>query len=206
MEHIGWWVEMDDGLKVFSAKCESGYPGGYPVGYLSWCQKNGWWGDRRIHLCAGGVIDPEADKVDIQRNTIPGDSTGNRGHAQNTDGSYQTTANIIADGRDTKLAPNQYDAVFIDPPYSLDLAYRLYGLKAKDNYSGMFAFLKEAYRLCKPGGLIITLSYEIPPIVADLELIARYGVYQIPSVRNMSGHFVFRKPGDCVANGLEKWL
>ena len=203
---IGWWAEMDEGLKIFPAKCESGYPGGYPVGYLAWCQKKGWWGDKRIHLCAGGVVDHDADKVDIQRTTIPGNWSGNRGHAINEDGSYQTTANIIADGRDTKLAPEQYDAVFIDPPYSSEHAFRLYGKKAEDHYSGIHAFLKEASRLVKPGGLIITLSYEVPPLVDDLEIIARYGLYQIPAVRNMSGHFVFRKPGDKVANGLGKWL
>jgi len=174
------------------------------VGYLKWCQKNGWWGDRRIHLCAGGVIDPDSDRVDVQRVCTPGDWTGHRGHSKEDDGTYQTTANIIGDGRDTKLEGDQYDAVFIDPPYSRDLAHRLYG--TEENYSGVDAFVKEAYRLVKPGGLIVTFCYEIPRLYADLEIIASYGCYQIPPVRNMTAHFVFRKPGEREAQGLRLWL
>ena len=197
-------VQMKEGLKIFSGKCESGYPGGYPVGYLSWCQKNGWWGDKRIHLCAGAVVDIDRDKVDVQRICKPGDWTGHRGTAMSAEGTYQTSANIIGDGRDTKLAPEQYDAVFIDPPYSKDLARRLYD--TEESYSGVDAFVKEAYRLVKPGGLIITFCYEIPRIYADLEIIARFGCYQIPPVRNMTSHFVFRKPGVLDAQGLERFI
>ena len=190
----------EKGLKVFSGKCESKYPGGYPVGYLKWCQQNGWWGDDRIHLCAGGVIDPDSDRVDIQRTCTPTDSTGVRQGRKE----FTTTANIIADGRDTKLKPAQYDAVFIDPPYSRDLAERFYD--SAESYGGIDSFVKEAYRLVKPGGLIVTLCYEIPRIYADLEIVAIYGIYQVPPIRNMCAHFVFRKPGEREAQGLGPWL
>ena len=190
----------ETGLKVFSGKCESQYPGGYPVGYLKWCQSNGWWGDDRIHLCAGGVIDPDSDRVDIQRTCIPADSTGVRHGVKE----FTTTANIIADGRDTKLKPEKYDAVFIDPPYSRDLAERYYD--TGDVYGGIDSYIKEGYRLVKPGGLIVTLCYEIPRIYADLEMVAIYGTYQVPPIRNMCAHFVFRKPGEREAQGLGPWL
>jgi hypothetical protein len=197
--------DIDSGIKICSGTSESGYPGGYPLGYLRWCRRNGWWGDRRIHLCAGGVRDQEADRVDIQRTCTPTDaSRGNRPSADPLTGAHQTTANIIADGRDTKLAGESYDAVFIDPPYSRALALQLYD--TEEHYSGVDAFVKEGYRLVKPGGLIITLSYEIPRLYADLKIVASYGLYQIPPVRNMSGHFVFRKPGEREAQGLGHWV
>lgn len=189
----------ETGMKVFSGKCASNYPGGYPVGYLLWLQKNGWWGDDRIHLCSGGVQDEDSVRVDIQRTCIPGDSTGVRQGQK----SFQTTATHIADGRDTKIEGESFDCVLIDPPYSQDLARRLYG--TEDHYGGINSFIKEGYRLVRPGGFIITLSYEVPRIYADLDLVAVYGIYQVPPIRNICGMFCFRKPGKREAQGLEPW-
>lgn len=197
-----------EGVWCMTGKSASGYPGSFPIGFLRKLQTLGYWGDRRIHLCCGGVDDPDADRVDVQRVTIPGDSRGNRGHSgEIVDGvrQYQTTANIIADGRDTKLEGQSYDCVIIDPPYSASLASGLYG-NEPEHYSGIAAFVTEAYRLVKPGGFIVTLSYEVPPLYADLQIEACFMVYQIPPVRNFSGCMVFRRPGERDSQGLQRWM
>jgi hypothetical protein len=192
------------GTKAFSCESESKYPGSFPVGYLRWLREQGWWGDKRIHLCAGGVKDDEADRVDIQEECTP-----NRARLLHDGKSYgsitiPTNANIIADGRDTGLESESYDCVIIDPPYSKDLAHDLYD--TSEHYSGIKAFMVEGYRLLKPGGLMVTLTYAIPPRIEDLDLVAMWGIYQIPPVRWMTAHVVWRKPGEREAQGLERWM
>jgi len=195
-----------EGIKTFSAKSGSGYPGSFPVGFLKWVQSLGYWGEDRIYLCCGGVIDPEADRVDIQTELDLEKLDGRRGKHPtiNRTRTVKTTANIIADARNTGLASESYDWVMIDPPYSKILAHGLYG--TEEVYSGIYKFIEEGMRLLRPGGYLCTLTYEIPRIHPEADLVARWGVYQIPTVRSISAFFVFKKHGERRKQGLERWM
>ena len=61
----------------------------------------------------------------------------------------ETGPNLVADAADTKLEGNRFDYSIIDPPYSRELV--------------------------KPGGSIITLSYETPKIPRGCDLLAVCG-------------------------------
>ena len=138
------------------------YNGSFPNGLLKWIQKMGWWGEKRCHLCAGKVEDKNTIRVDIKPECSPT-------HCE--------------DARHTSLPDEEFDWVMIDPPYSLELAKKLYG--TEKFYAGINAFTKEAIRICRKGGLIITLSYEIPKRLQGCNFIAVCGIYQIPSVSHM---------------------
>jgi hypothetical protein len=144
--------------------------GSYPAGYLKLLQKQGWWGEKRIHLCSGAVKDDGSFKVDIRPEMKP---------------------DLVADARATGLPAESYDCVLIDPPYSAELAKTLYGTES--HYSRVDDFIKEGVRLAKPGGLVISLSYNIPKLQKECELIAVWGVYEVPSVSSMRCMVVFRK-------------
>ena len=189
--------KISRGTKAFSAATESRYPGSFPLGLLDWIRDMGWWGERRIHLCAGGVIDPPADKVDY-RPELPEELSGVGRRTT------KSTANIIADARETGLPSESYDWAMVDPPYSSDLAESLYD--SKEMFSGIDKFAKEAYRLIKPGGYCITFSYAVPNRPAkDAEMVAMWGIYQIPIVRHMTCLCVFKKPGFRYEMGLRRW-
>ena len=159
----------------------------------------GWWGEERCHLCAGNVQDLDSIRVDIQREIDPeirekwgkrtGQGTGRR--------VTKTNANHFADARDTGLESESFDWVGIDPPYSKDLAAKLYG--TRQHYSGIDKFLQEGFRLVRPGGLVMTFSYAISNRPSpDADLLACWGIYQIPNVRHMTSINVWRKRGKLV--------
>ena len=152
----------------------------------------------------GGVLDEDADRVDIQHE-IQVEVKGRRGRNANTKRSRTTTttANIIADARDTGLESSSYDWVMLDPPYTRDLAETMYG--TDEVYSGINTFIEEAVRLCKPGGLICVLHYDMACCHDQTDLVACWGIYQIPSVRYMSAFQVFRKKGARELQGLNPW-
>ncbi len=198
--------KVSRGTKCFSAQSESGYPGSYPVGFLKWIKDMGWWADKRIHLCAGNVQDPDSDRVDIQREITSElretwTKRGGRGACQRV---TTSNANIIADARDTGLPSESYDWVGIDPPYSKDLAAKLYG--TENVYSGIDKFAVEGWRLLRPGGYLMTLTYAVGGRPGDdADLIACWGIYQIPNVRNLTCMNVWRKRGKLGPQGLELW-
>ena len=196
------------GTKAFSAVSATGYPGSYPVGFLEWIQEMGWWGDKRLHLCAGGVgrIDPDSDRVDIQEEVDPNlhDNNRLRGAGYASKRNLKATPTIIADARDTGLPAESYNWVGIDPPYSKALAEKLYGTEKV--WSGIMPFAREGWRLLEPGGLLMTFTYSISDRPGDdAELVACWGIYQIPSVRNMTCMNVWRKRGDPKPQGLMRW-
>lgn len=157
--------------KCFSPST-NGYPGGFPKGFLKWIQEHGWWGKHRCYLCAGAVNDLEAVRVDVRPEVKPT-------HCE--------------DARHTSLPDDEFDCVIVDPPYSRDLAQKLYG--TEDVYSSVNMFAKEAGRICAPGGLVITLTYEVPRRVKDCDLEACCGVYQAINVAHMRCLAVWRKKG-----------
>ena len=192
--------------KAFSAKSESGYPGSYPVGFLKWLRERGWWGEERIHLCCGAVQDPDSIRVDWQREikTELREQWGRRTNDGAGRRTTTTTANLICDARDTGLESESFDWVGIDPPYSKDLARELYG--SEEMFSGIDKFVQEGWRLLRPGGLLMTFSYAVPKRPSeDCEIIACWGIYQIPAVRYMTTMMIFKKPGQLVM-GLDKWV
>jgi len=153
-------IKAWDHKKIFrTTKCfcpsTNGYPGGFPRGFLKYLQELGYWGKKRCYLCAGGVKDPEAIRVDILSKTKPT-------HCE--------------DARATSLPKNSFDVVIIDPPYTRELAEKLY--KTEKYYSSINQFAKEASRIVKRGGLVITLSYEVPKRIPNCNFIAAIGVYQ----------------------------
>ena len=144
--------------------------GAFPNGFLSWLKQMGWWGDVRVYLCAGAVKDDAAVRVDIR-------SEMNPTHCE--------------DARRTSLPSGKYDLVILDPPYSEQLADELYG--TKEHYVGINGLTKEASRITAPGGLIITLTYEIPKRIKDCDFIAVCGIYTIPATSYMRCLTVSRK-------------
>jgi len=151
----------------------NGYPGGFPIGFLPWLREHGWWGQKRCYLCCGAVKDGDAVRVDVKEEVNP---------------------TLLEDASHTSLDDNTFDCVIIDPPYSEDLADSLYG--TKDDYHGINAFLKEGARIAKPGGLVITLSYEVPKVPPKCNLIAMWGVYQLFNNSKIRACSVWRKDGE----------
>lgn len=143
--------------KCFGVNGQGLCKGSFPKGFLNWIKEQGWWGNKRIYLCGGMVDDKEAKTVDVRPETKP---------------SY------LLDARDTKLPSESFDWVMIDPPYTRQLAKELYG--TEKYYGGINSFTKEAFRICKYGGLILTLSYEIPKRIKGCDFISVCGVYTVP--------------------------
>ena len=148
----------------------NGYPGGFPIGFIDWVRQLGYWGKDRVYLCCGKVEDKEAIRVDIEPSTNP---------------------THLEDARATSLPDNAFDWVMIDPPYTADLAETLYDKRRF--WSSINIFTKEAERITRAGGLICTLSYEIPKRVPNCDLVACVGVYQTMGVRHMMCFSVWKK-------------
>ena len=193
------------GTKAFSAYTNSGYPGAFPSGFLAWVRDRGFWGDRRMYLCCGAVVDDEADRLDIQ-GQIADAVPGRKGRNATTTRSrtLKTTANIIGDARQTGLKDDIYDWVMVDPPYSVALAESMYG--TQQAYSDIDVFLNEGMRITAPGGLLCSLTYQVPKKPPGSDLLACWGIYTIPSVRHLTCFAVFQKFGSSRAMGLQPWM
>jgi hypothetical protein len=188
LETMTWdHTQVIRGTKCFSPM-NNGYPGGYPVGYLEWCRENGWWGDKRLHVPCGMVDDLESTRVDVKEEG--------------------TNAQYVFDARDPELwkvfEDRKFNCIMIDPPYSPELAKKLYD--TEDYYSGINSFISPALEYLEPGGLIVTLSYEVPKRPKDCNLIACYGIYQAISVSHMRCFNVWQSPGTRGPQGLERYL
>jgi len=121
----------------------TGYPGGYPNGYLQFLQRKGWWGTRRLHLCSGSVAD--GTTVDIKRFIVTSHAAGSR----------TVRPTVRADLRHgVPFADGSFDGIYIDPPYSEEKASELYALPLVN----VPALLKEAYRVLAPSGYIVILD------------------------------------------------
>ena len=149
------------------------YPGRFPNGFIKWIKEMGWWGNERVYLCSGPVNDEQAIRVDVRPEVNPT-------HCE--------------DARNTSLQNESADFVIIDPPYTKELAERFYD--TKKHYAGINAFTKEAGRIIKPGGLIVTLTYEIPKRLPGCDFIAVCGVYTVPMTGYMRCLTVSRKMGE----------
>lgn len=166
--------DISRGTKCFGAwqKHKEHYNGEFPAGFLKWLKEMGWHYGQVCHLCSGPVVDPGSFRVDIRPEVNP---------------------DLVADATDTKLPAESFDVVIVDPPYTRELAASLYG--TEKYFKGIDAFTKEACRITKRGGLIVTLSYQVPKRIKDCEFIAVWGIYTIPSVSYMRCLTVSRKLG-----------
>lgn len=133
----------------------------------------GWVNGNICHLCSGRVKG-EGFRVDIRAEMEP---------------------DLVADARATGLEDERFSSVVIDPPYSEDLAHKLYG--TREYYGSINQFVKEGVRITKEGGRVVTLSYEIPKIPKKCELIAVWGIYTVPHTAFMRCLAVFRKNSAC---------
>lgn len=166
--------KISRGTKCFGAWARTSngkhYNGAFPNGFLKWVKNQGWHYGDVCHLCSGTVEDKGSFRVDINPEVIP---------------------NLISDATNTGLPDNKFDVVIIDPPYSAELADKLYG--TKKYFHGIDVFTREAGRICKHGGLIITLSYQIPKRIKNCDFMAVWGIYTIPSVSYMRCFTVSKK-------------
>lgn len=167
--------QVFDMSKVYrTTKCFSprtnGYPGGFPINFLNYLKEMGWWGEKRAYLCAGLVDDPSAVRVDIKPEVNP---------------------THLEDAAHTSLPNDAFDCVIIDPPYTRELAESLYG--TGKNFYRISTFTAEGVRIAKPGGLIVSLSYEVPKWPPNCDLVAFVGVYQALAVAHIRGLAVWRK-------------
>jgi hypothetical protein len=168
---FGSWSHNSDGTR-----CN----GAFPNGFLKWVKENGFWGDRRVYLCSGIVEDlfpGNITRVDIRPECRP---------------------DLIEDARHTSLPAGVADWIMIDPPYSRELAAQLYG--TEKYYSTINEFTKEANRIVRPGGLICTLTYEIPKRIHGCNFIAVCGVYTVPMTGHMRCFTVSQKVSDGLSN------
>lgn len=156
--------------KCFGVNGQGKCKGSFPKGFIDWCKEKGWWGEKRVYLCSGGVNDENAIRVDVRPETNP---------------------THIEDARYTTIKDSSSDFIIIDPPYTKDLAERYYG--TEKYYAGINAFTKEAERICEPGGLILTLSYEIPKRIKNCDFVAVVGVYTVPFTGYMRCFTVSKK-------------
>lgn len=190
--NLSWTPEsVDRGTKCFSPQT-NGYPGGYPVGFIDWVRSKGWWGDQRLHVPCGLVVDPhpgQVARVDVLAPPI-------------------TNATAVFDASDSDQWPEwseRFDLVMIDKPYTEDLAESLYD--TKECYAGIDRFVSNAKKTVAPGGYLCTLDYQVPKRPGDdWNLIACWGIYCAMSVRHMMCFQVWQKDGDRRDQGLEKWV
>lgn len=158
------------GTKCFSAFHGTDTIGAFPRGFLGWLKEQQWVEGNRCHLCSGRVEDEGSFKVDIRPEMNP---------------------DLVADARNTDLEADKFDSVIIDPPYSKELAQKLYG--TAEHWSSINSFVKEAMRIVCEGGTVVTLTYEIPKIPKNANLLAVWGIYTVPHRTMMRCLTVFRK-------------
>ena len=180
-------TQVSRGTKCFSP-ANNGYPGGYPVGYLDWVRSMGWWGDKRLHVPCGHVDDEDSVRIDVKSK---GTNATHIFDARNID-NWKVLGNIT------------FNCIMIDPPYSKELAAKLYD--TEEYYSGVNSFIKPAVQYLEDGGYLITLTYEVPKRPEGCNLIAHWGLYQNVAVSHMRCFTVWQKEGIRKAQGLKRWL
>jgi len=191
VNEMAWSAEdVDRGTKCFSPKT-NGYPGGFPYGFLDWMIDNGWWGNDRIHVPCGLVADVgpgTVTRVDVKPNPT-------------------TNATHVFDAGNPDEWPDDlegFDFALIDPPYSRTLAKDLYDTEAV--FYGVDRFVRMVAPRIRPGGLLCTLSYQVPKRPGtDWNLIACWGIYQTISVAHIRMFQVWKKDGETPLQGLDTW-
>lgn len=130
--------------------------GKLPVGFLDWAYELLQVGALRnvLHVCSGG-LGPETNgvRVDIRPEVRP---------------------DVVADGRALPFADDSFDAVLLDPPYSVEYARDLY----RTDYPRPSALLREAARVVKSCHRVGILHFLVPRPEPGLRLCEIRGVTQ----------------------------
>lgn len=131
--------------------------GRYPKGFLEWAIRElGVAPHKILHVCTGGMSSEEAHgglRLDLRSAAAP---------------------DVIADGRALPFLDGVWDAVMIDPPYSVEYAKSLYGVE----YPRPSHLLREAARVVKPGGQIAILHFIVPVPPKGTDLVRVVGITQ----------------------------
>ena len=151
----------------------NGYPGSFPRGLITRIRRR-WWGEKRAWLFAGSHKDPEGPTVDLKPKVKP---------------------DLVADCQVLPLADRSFDFVMMDPPYSQEWARKLYDV----DYPSMVKVMKEAHRICEPGGHILVLhalvmqNHPYLPELRQLEIVGLVGISTLGGFSNMRALTVYKK-------------
>ena len=128
--------------------------GKLPIGFCDWAYGVlGCRGSQRIlHVCSGG-LGPETPgvRVDIRREVMP---------------------DVVGDGTALPFSDNSFDAVLIDPPYSVEYAQKLYNC----DYPRPSALLREAARVLRPTKPVGIVHFLVPRPEPGLKLCEVRGI------------------------------
>ncbi len=117
--------------------------GAYPKRFMPWALKLLGCSARPgevLHVCSGSLSREDVlggVRVDLREAAAP---------------------DILADGRNLPLPEACFWGVMLDPPYSVEYARDLYGTE----YPRPSHLLREAARVCRPGGRIGILHFLVP--------------------------------------------
>lgn len=126
--------------------------GQYPKGFLDLLARALRASRNRIvHVCSGSLPPGEGLRVDIRPAAAP---------------------DVLADGRALPFPDNCFDAVALDPPYSVEYAQNLYGVE----YPRPSRLIAEAARVVRPGGRVSMLHFLVPAFPPILEYETTIGV------------------------------
>lgn len=109
-----------------------------------------------LHVCSGALTREDVmggTRVDLRPEAAP---------------------DVVADGRALPFDDASWRAVMIDPPYSPEYARDLYGTE----YPRPSHLLREAARVCRPGGRIAILHFLVPSPPKGCALVGVRGVTQ----------------------------
>ncbi len=127
--------------------------GQYPQGFVAWATTvMGVDRHRVLHVCSGALPRGEGlVRVDIEASRDP---------------------DVVADGRALPFPSSSFDAVMIDPPYTMEYSRALYNT----SYPRPSALLAEAARVARADAPIGFLHFLVPkpPVGATIERV--YGV------------------------------
>lgn len=131
--------------------------GRYPKGFLEWAIDQAQLRGRTfLHVCSGGMKRSDSlggIRVDLRSQARP---------------------DILGDGTRLPFLDNSVHGVLLDPPYSVEYAESLYGVK----YPRPSHLLREALRVTKPGGRFAILHYLVPVPPKGANLTAVHAVTQ----------------------------
>ena len=127
--------------------------GQFPKGFLAFAYRIlGLKSDLVLHVCSGGLdTSTRGIRVDLRREVLP---------------------DVVADGCALPFADASFDAVLIDPPYSVEYAKNLYNT----DYPRPSALLREAARVVRPSRRIGFVHFLVPHPESGLRFVEVHGI------------------------------